>query len=72
MTLVIPMVTWQDAREEWVVDIYSRVAPKVVAGFVDRDVERLLGLDPARERALARVTALRHELCLPRLHRLAR
>ena len=25
MTLVIPMVTWQDAREEWVVDIYSRL-----------------------------------------------
>ena len=24
MTLVIPMVTWQDARQEWVVDIYSR------------------------------------------------
>ena len=30
------------------------LASKVVAGFVDRDVERLLGLDPARERALAR------------------
>ena len=25
MTLVIPMVSWQDAREEWVVDIYSRL-----------------------------------------------
>jgi ATP-dependent Clp protease, protease subunit len=25
MTLVIPMVTWQDTREEWVVDIYSRL-----------------------------------------------
>jgi len=25
MTLVIPMVTWRDAREEWVVDIYSRL-----------------------------------------------
>jgi ATP-dependent Clp protease protease subunit len=25
MTLVMPMVTWQDAREEWVVDIYSRL-----------------------------------------------
>ena len=48
------------------------LAPKVVAGFVDRDSERLLGLDPARKRALARVPALRHELCLPRLHRLAR
>ena len=29
MTLVIPMVTWQDAREEWVVDIYSRLRPDV-------------------------------------------
>ena len=25
MTLLIPMVTWKDAREEWVVDIYSRL-----------------------------------------------
>ena len=25
MTLAIPMVTWRDAREEWVVDIYSRL-----------------------------------------------
>ena len=25
MTLVIPIVTWQDGREEWVVDIYSRL-----------------------------------------------
>jgi ATP-dependent Clp protease, protease subunit len=25
MTLVIPMVTWRDAREEWVVDLYSRL-----------------------------------------------
>ena len=33
----------------------QRLAPKVVAGFVDRDVERLLGLDPAREGALALV-----------------
>ncbi len=31
------------------------LAPEVVAGFVDRDVERLLGLDPAREGALALV-----------------
>jgi SagB-type dehydrogenase family enzyme len=31
------------------------LAPKVVAGFVDRDVEHLLGLDPAREGALALV-----------------
>ena len=31
------------------------LASKVVAGFVDRDVERLLGLDPAREGALALV-----------------
>jgi SagB-type dehydrogenase family enzyme len=33
----------------------QRLAPKVVAGFVDRDIERLLGLDPAREGALALV-----------------
>jgi ATP-dependent Clp protease protease subunit len=25
LTLLIPMVTWRDAREEWVVDIYSRL-----------------------------------------------
>src|SRR6266705_2410719 len=25
MGVVIPMVTWRDAREEWVVDIYSRL-----------------------------------------------
>ena len=25
MTQLIPMVTWRDAREEWVVDIYSRL-----------------------------------------------
>ena len=25
MSIVIPMVTWRDAREEWVVDIYSRL-----------------------------------------------
>src|SRR6266571_1786411 len=25
MSVVIPMVTWRDAREEWVVDIYSRL-----------------------------------------------
>jgi SagB-type dehydrogenase family enzyme len=31
------------------------LAAKVVAGFVDRDVEHLLGLDPAREGALALV-----------------
>jgi SagB-type dehydrogenase family enzyme len=31
------------------------LAPKVVAGFVDRDIEHLLGLDPAREGALALV-----------------
>jgi SagB-type dehydrogenase family enzyme len=31
------------------------LAPKVVAGFADRDVEHLLGLDPAREGALALV-----------------
>ena len=31
------------------------LTPKVVAGFADRDVEHLLGLDPAREGALALV-----------------
>src|SRR5207245_8546229 len=31
------------------------LAPKIVAGFADRDVEHLLGLDPAREGALALV-----------------
>ena len=31
------------------------LAPKVVAGFADRDIEHLLGLDPAREGALALV-----------------
>ncbi|MGH3995264.1 MAG: nitroreductase family protein, partial [Pseudonocardiaceae bacterium] len=31
------------------------LAAKVVAGFADRDVEHLLGLDPAREGALALV-----------------
>ena len=25
MSIVIPMVTWRDAREEWVIDIYSRL-----------------------------------------------
>src|SRR5207247_8132126 len=31
------------------------LAAKIVAGFADRDVEQLLGLDPAREGALALV-----------------
>ena len=31
------------------------LAPKIVTGFADRDVEHLLGLDPAREGALALV-----------------
>lgn len=33
----------------------QRLAAKVVVGFADRDVEHLLGLDPAREGALALV-----------------
>ena len=56
MTLVIPMVTWQDAREEWVVDIYSRllrdriiflgtpideqIANRVVAELLHRESEQ--------------------------------
>jgi SagB-type dehydrogenase family enzyme len=32
------------------------LAPKIVAGFADRDVEHVLGLDPAREGALALVS----------------
>ena len=42
-------------------------APKVVAGFADRDVEHLLGLDPAREGALPSFRSgerpSRHPLC---------
>lgn len=40
-TLVIPTVTWQDAREEWVVDIYSRLSQ-------DRIIFRVLAVDASR------------------------
>jgi hypothetical protein len=34
-------VTWQDAREEWVVDIYSRL-------LQDRIIFRVLAVDASR------------------------
>jgi ATP-dependent Clp protease protease subunit len=51
MTLVIPTVTWQDAREEWVVDTYSRLLQDRIIFLGTLIDEQIANLIPASVRA---------------------
>jgi ATP-dependent Clp protease protease subunit len=55
MTLVIPTVTWQDAREEWVVDTYSRLLQDRIIFLGTLIDEQIANLIPASVRAGPRV-----------------